>query len=39
MAPHSSIPAWEINTLDGGAWGVTVHGVSELDTTEQLKRH
>ena len=24
------------NTMDGGAWQATVHGVVELDTTEQL---
>ena len=24
------------NPMDGGAWWATVHGVSELDTTERL---
>ena len=24
------------NSMDRGAWQVTVHGVTELDTTEQL---
>ena len=27
------------NPMDRGAWWVTVHGVTELDTTEQLKTH
>ena len=35
IAAHSSILAWRIST-DRGAWWATVHGVSELDTTEQL---
>ena len=35
MAIHSSILAWK-NPMDGGAWRATVHGVTELDTTERL---
>ena len=35
MTAHSSILAWK-NSLDRGAWQATVHGVAELDTTEQL---
>ena len=35
MATHSSILAWRIPT-DREAWRRTVHGVAELDTTEQL---
>ena len=27
------------NPTDRGAWWATVHGVSELDTTEQLSTH
>ena len=34
-ATHSSILAWRI-PVDRGAWQVTVHGVTESDTTEQL---
>ena len=33
--PHSSILVRRIPT-DRGAWQATVHGVTELDTTEQL---
>ena len=33
MATHSSILAWNI-PMDRGAWWATVHGVTELDTTE-----
>ena len=33
MATHSSILAWE-NSMDRGAWRATVHGITELDTTE-----
>ena len=33
MATHSSILAWRIR-MDRGAWWITVHGVTELDTTE-----
>ena len=35
MATHYSILAWSI-PLDRGAWSVTVHGITELDMTEQL---
>ena len=35
LATHSSILAWRI-PMDRGAWWATVHGVTELDTTEQL---
>ena len=35
MATHASILAWRI-PVDRGAWWVTVHGVTESDTTEQL---
>ena len=34
MATHFSIPAWRISWRE--SWKVTVHGVTELDTTEQL---
>ena len=34
-AAHSGILAWRI-PVDRGAWWATVHGVTELDTTEQL---
>ena len=34
-ATHSSILAWRI-PWTRGAWRATVHGVAELDTTEQL---
>ena len=32
MATHSSIPAWEINPMEGGAWGPTVCGVAKTWT-------
>jgi len=32
---HSSVLGLE-NSMDRGTWGTTVHGVAELDTTEQL---
>ena len=35
MAMHSSILAWRI-PMERGAWQATVHGVTELDMTEQL---
>ena len=35
MAIHSSIPAWK-NPMHEGACKATIHGVTELDTTEQL---
>ena len=38
MATHSSILAWD-NPTDGGTLRATVHGVTELDTTEQLSTH
>ena len=33
LATHSSVPAWRIPMNRGARWA-TVHGVSELDTTE-----
>ena len=33
MATHFSILAWKISWTKG-AWGVTVHGVTESDMTE-----
>ena len=33
IAAHSSILAWRIHK-DRGAWQATVHGVAELETTE-----
>ena len=36
MAIHSSILARRIPTV-GGAWGATVHGVPESDTTKWLR--
>ena len=35
MATHPSILAWRI-PLDRGAWRAAVHGVKELDMTEQV---
>ena len=35
MATHSSMLAWRI-PMDRGAWWTIVHGVAEVDTTEQL---
>ena len=38
MATHSSILVWRI-PMDRGAWRAAVHGVTELDLTEQLNTH
>ena len=35
MATHSSILAWRI-PMNRGVWQATVHGVAELDKSEQL---
>ena len=35
MATHSDIPAWKI-PWGGGAWFAIVHGIAELEATEQL---
>ena len=35
MATHSSILVWK-NPMDGRAWSTIVHGVAQLDRTEQL---
>ena len=32
MATHSSILAWRINPMDGGAWWATVHGITKSRT-------
>ena len=32
MATHSSILAWRINPMDGGAWWATVHGITKSQT-------
>ena len=37
MATHSSLLSWRI-PIDRGTWQATVHGVSELDTTERLNK-
>ena len=29
MAIHASTPAWEIPSMDAGAWQATVHGVAK----------
>ena len=40
MATHCSILAWRIpeasGQLDRGVWPATIHGIAELDMTEQL---
>ena len=38
MVTHSSILGWRI-PMDRGAWQTAVHGVAELDTTEQLSTY
>ena len=38
MSTHSSILAWR-TPMDKGIWRITVHGVAESDTTEQLSTH
>ena len=38
MTTNSSILAWRI-PMNRGAWWATIHGVTELDTTEQLSTH
>ena len=38
MATHSSILNLE-NSMDRGAWWATVHGVAELDMTENINTH
>ena len=35
MATYSSYSCLE-NSMDRGAWWATIHGVAELDTTDQL---
>ena len=35
MAIHSSILPWRV-PMDRVAWWATVHGIAELDTTEQI---
>jgi len=35
IATHSGILTWRI-PIDRGSWWATVHGVEELDTTEQI---
>ena len=38
MATHSSILAWRSPVIRG-SWQVKVHGIAELDKTEQLNTH
>ena len=35
MATHCSVLAWRI-PMDKAAWWATAHGVTKMDTTEQL---
>ena len=35
VVTHSNILAWQIPRIGRGAWRATVHGVKELDTTQQ----
>ena len=39
MEVHSSILAWRKNPMDREAWRTIVHGIPELNMTEQLTLH